>query len=39
MEFENRSRYERIDMMRKRLEWLSKLARICKSEIYATHQF
>lgn len=29
MEFENMSRYERIDMMRKRFEWLSKLARNC----------
>lgn len=29
MEFENMSRYERINMMRKRFEWLSKLARNC----------
>lgn len=31
MEFESMSRYERIDMMRKRFEWLSKLARNCST--------
>lgn len=27
MEFENMSRYERIDMMRRRFEWLSKFVK------------